>query len=455
VNEQTIEDSLTADLARQVVELQYGQIPQKALRLAHLALLDWYAVAVGGLDEDPLPLLARHIHDEGAAPRVTVLGRRERTSPSLAALYNGTAGHVLDYDDVHNAVPGHVTINIAPAVLALAEDIGASGEAMLTAFVAGFEQMCAMGAGFEGRLFHRGWQGTTTGAIAAAAACSKLLGLDVQKTEMAMALGAAQAGGIHGNYGSMAKSLNVGLAAQAGLRAALWAAQGITGMPGILERPKGVVEVFSDGFNADASRTKPEGGWHLYRNLFKLHASCFLTHATLQAWDQLRREHDIDGAQVERATIHVERDKHRIVLISPPRDGLEAKFSLRFCLAMALSDIDTSDPSSFCEAIVARPALRKTAERIDINIDTSVPFEAARLDILLTDGRSYSCQADAGQPANDVAALAIAVENKARRLLNTIPEPEREALIEKCRDLSLLHRVAELHPTLPKEKASK
>ncbi|GKQ55123.1 MmgE/PrpD family protein [Bradyrhizobium sp. Ce-3] len=454
MNQKTAQDSLTADLARQVVDLQYAQIPEKALRLAHLALLDWYAVSVGGLREAPVPLLARQILDEGAAPRVTMLGRTERTSASLAALYNGTAGHVLDYDDVHNAVPGHVTINIAPAVLALAEHIGASGEAMLTAFVAGFEQMCAMGTGFEGRLFHRGWQGTTTGAIAAAAACAKLLGLDAHKTEMAMALGAAQAGGIHGNYGSMSKSLNVGLAAQAGLRAALWAAQGITGMAGILERPKGVIEVFSDGFNADAARAKPEGGWHLYRNLFKLHASCFLTHATLQAWDQLRRQHGIDGAQVGKATIHVEREKHRIVFISPPRDGLEAKFSLRFCLAMALRDIDTSDPSSFCEATVTRPALRETAERIDINIDPSVPFEAARLDILLTDGRNFSCHADAGQPAEDVAALADAVENKARRLLHAIPEPEREALIEKCRDLALLRRAAELHPTLAREKAS-
>jgi hypothetical protein len=99
--------------------------------------------------------------------------------------------------------------------------------------------------------------------------------------------------------------------------------------------------------------------------------------------------------------------------------------------------------------------MREAAERIDINIDPSVPFEAARLDILLTDGRSYSCHADAGQPAHDIAALTDAVENKARRLLRVIPGPKTESLIEKCRDLALLGRVAELHPRLSEEKASK
>lgn len=447
-------DGLTARFARQVVDLRYEMIPDRALRLANLALLDWYAVSVGGLDEGPVPLLARQVRLEAAASRVVMLGGRERTSASLAALYNGTAGHVLDYDDVHNAVPGHVTINIAPAVLALAEDIGASGQEMLTAFIAGFEQMCAMGSGFEGSLFHRGWQGTTIGTIAAAAACSKLLGLDAGGTEMAMALGAAQASGIHGNYGSMCKSLNVGLAAQSGLRAAVWAAQGITGMPAILERSKGVIDVYSDAFNADAAWKEPEGGWHLYRNLFKVHASCFLTHAALQAWDQLRREHGIMGAQIARATIRVEAEKHRIVLTPPPRDGLEAKFSLRYCLAMALCDIDTSDPSSFCEETVMRPSVREAAGRIDIAIDPAMSFEAASLDVELEDGRRFFCFADAGLPAEDTDALCEAVENKARQLLRAFPEAEREALIERCRNLAGLQRVADLHPKLIGEARS-
>ncbi len=437
---------LTQDLAQQVVDLSPNDIPEKAVAIAQLALLDWYAVSVAGLDVDPLPKLERYVSHQGAAERARLVGSHTSSSPDLAALYNGTAGHVLDYDDVHNAVPGHVTINIAPAVFALAEDIGATGSEVLTAFVAGFEQMCRIGLGFHGKLFVRGWQGTTIGAISAAAAAAKLLKLDVDGTQMAMALAVSQAGGVHGNYGSMSKCLNVGLAAQAGVRAALWAADGITGSPGILERQKGFIDVYSDSFDKRAAFEEPEGGWHLYRNLFKLHASCFLTHATLQAWASLAHEHKLGLSNISKVTVTIEEERHRIVLTEAPKDGLQAKFNLRFCLAMAMSGIDTSDPSAFSTATTARQDIQELAESIEIKIDPSVSFETAKLDVTLRDGRKLSGYADAGEPEADLSLLSQAVEAKAKRLLSSLPDGESARLIANYRNIRSLPDINALHP---------
>ena len=447
---------VTAALAASVVALRLEDVPERARRAASLALLDWYAVTMAGAGIEPVPMLTGDAQAEASAPRARLVGQCGAVSPSLAALVNGTAGHVLDYDDVHNAVPGHVTINIAPALLALGEDVGASGAEVLTAFIAGFEMMCKLGLGFAGSLFQQGWQGTTLGAIAAAAACSRLLRLDETQTQMAMALAVAQAGGVHGNYGSMTKSLNVGLAAQAGLRAAVWASKGITGRTEIIERGKGFIETFGGRFDAAAAYAPAAGGWHLYRNLFKVHASCFLTHAALMAWDELNTRQALPLSDIAEVRVRIEAERHRIVLTDPPKDGLEAKFNLPFCLAMAMHGVDTSDPFNFDAKTTARTDLQATAARVVVDIDPDLWFEAAEVTVTLTDGQVFKAYGDAGTPLADMDALSRSVENKALRLFG-LPKAEGNALIRRFRDLIDLPEITDLHPDeclLPKRSIS-
>jgi 2-methylcitrate dehydratase PrpD len=402
-------------------------------------------VTMAGTGIDPVPPLTRDAMSEATGPRARLVGQQGALSPSLAALVNGTAGHVLDYDDVHNAVPGHVTINIAPSVLALGEDLGASGADVLTAFIAGFELMCKLGEGFDSSLFLRGWQGTTIGAVASAAACAKLLQLDVEKTAMAMALAVAQASGIHGNYGSMAKCLNVGLAAQAGVRAATWAARGITGRADVIERSKGFIDTYGGRFETARALATPQGGWHLYRNLFKVHASCFLTHGALMAWANLVRDQALSLADIAQIRVRIEGERHRIVLTDPPKDGLEAKFNLPFCLAMAIHGIDTSDPANFDTATTARADLQATARRVVVDIDPDLWFEAAEVSVTLNDASERRAYADAGKPLDDMAALSKLVEAKALGLFG-LPDDAGRALVERFRAFATLPRIADLHP---------
>ena len=123
-----------------------SDVPDRVKQIARLALLDWYAVTWAGATEPPVQIVRAEIEAQGGHPQARLIGSSLRTSTLGAAVVNGTAGHVLDYDDVQNILPGHATAPVAPALLALAESIGASGEALLLAFIAGFETTCRIGA---------------------------------------------------------------------------------------------------------------------------------------------------------------------------------------------------------------------------------------------------------------------------------------------------------------------
>ena len=162
---------VTQGLAERACELRLDDVPDHVKQIARLALLDWYAVTWAGAKEPSVSIVRAEIEAQGGNPKARLIGSSNRTSTLGAAVVNGTAGHVLDYDDVQNILPGHATAPVAPAVLALAESIDASGEALLLAFIAGFETTCRVGALTSPGLFRRGYQGTTpAGAIGAAAA---------------------------------------------------------------------------------------------------------------------------------------------------------------------------------------------------------------------------------------------------------------------------------------------
>src|SRR5262249_61380401 len=139
------------------------------------------------------------------------------------------------YDDTVPALPGHVTAPLLPGLLALAETRGASGSDLLTAFVLGVDVMCRVSRALAPGHYRAGWHATATlGRLGSAAACARLLGLDVVGVDRAVGLAAAQVAGIHESFGTMAKPFQVGRAAGAGLLAALLAAQGGAGAAGRL-----------------------------------------------------------------------------------------------------------------------------------------------------------------------------------------------------------------------------
>jgi 2-methylcitrate dehydratase PrpD len=268
-------------------------------------------------------------------------------------------------------------------------------------------------------LFRRGFQGSTTaGAIGAAAACGHLLRFDEARMRRAFGLAATQASGLQATFGSMAKCFNIGKAAQSGLIAALLAARGFDCAEDVLEAPRGYGAVFADGGAADKALAPAPDGWHLYRNLFKHHASCFMTHAPLDALKNLRGRTPFGPGDFERLVVRVEPHYHRVVLTPPPTTGLEAKFNLPFCLALALSGADTGAMASFDDAHARRADLHALAARCTVETVRDMHFESAEVEVVLTDGRRFKAFHDSGEPERDLDALEDRVRRKAAALLD-------------------------------------
>ena len=196
-------------LADFVCGLQFCSLPSAAVQVAMNGIIDCIGVTVAGSHEQPVQILRRGLAASAPQGEATILGSKGgmRTSAAEAAWINGTAGHVLDYDDVAR---GHPSVVIVPAVLAEAEALDAGGTDILTAYVAGYEVWMELMLRERGSYQMKGLHHTPIiGALAAAAACAKLRHLSAKQTMHALGIAAAQASGIVASHGTMAKSFQV------------------------------------------------------------------------------------------------------------------------------------------------------------------------------------------------------------------------------------------------------
>jgi 2-methylcitrate dehydratase PrpD len=180
------------------------------------------------------------------APQASILGRSEKVDMASAALINGISSHTFDFDDTHLKTIIHPAGPVASALLALAETKGASGRALIDALVLGIDVSCRVGNAMYPDHYDRGWHITgSTGTVGAAAACARLLGLNIDQTVMALGIAASQPVGVREQFGSMTKPFHPGGAARAGLMSALLAQQGFTASPRALEAPRGMMQTIS------------------------------------------------------------------------------------------------------------------------------------------------------------------------------------------------------------------
>ncbi len=270
-----------------------------------------------------------------------IFGTDRRAAPLDAALVNGTAAHALDFDDVSNSLGGHPSAPILPALFALGETLDCTGRAFIAAYVAGFETETRIARGVHFHHYEKGWHPTATlGVFGATAACAHLIGLDRAKTAQALAIAASLASGIKANFGTMTKPLHVGHTARNGLFAAQLAREGFTANPAALEHKQGFLQVFNGAGNFDAGAILKDWGqpYDIVRPglAVKQHPCCGSTHPAIDAMLLLRGQHEIDPDRVARidSWTHPRRLAHTDR--PDPQSGLDAKFSVQYCLARAL-----------------------------------------------------------------------------------------------------------------------
>lgn len=319
---------LTRALAEQARGLRLTDIPEPIRQWARQCVLDYAGCGIAGATDQLVTILLAEMQEQGGNETTAVLGHAARLPAASAAIVNGAASHALDFDDVNLAMPGHPSVAILPALLALAEERGSSGADVLTAFVAGYEPQCRIGktiapGHYDGLGFHAT---ATVGSFGAAAACAHLLGLDPEKFATALGIAGTQAAGLKSMFGTMCKPLHAGKAAYHGLMAAKLAARGFTSRTDIIECPQGFARTHSPDFNPDRAFDTPPNGWWIANNLFKYHASCYMTHAAIESARKLREHHAFAPEQVERIDVRLEEACDRVATFPPPGPGWRQSF---------------------------------------------------------------------------------------------------------------------------------
>src|SRR5277367_6396327 len=166
-------------LGQFVAASRWEELPRAVRHEGKRSLLNFIGCALGVAHAAPIEMALRVLLPLSGESRVAVLGRTEKLDPLGAAFVNAIGGNLLDYDDTHFRTVIHPSAPVAPAALALAEQRGLSGAAMLHAFILGCEVECRIGNAVSPGHYARGWHITSTcGVFGAAAASAKLLGLD-------------------------------------------------------------------------------------------------------------------------------------------------------------------------------------------------------------------------------------------------------------------------------------
>jgi 2-methylcitrate dehydratase PrpD len=330
---------LTKQAAEFVASVQPHSIPPRCFEVARIGIADCVATMIAGASE-PAAAIVRTLVADGsggeAAPEIP--SGRPLAAPD-AALVNGVAGHVLDYDDV--AMDGHPSVALAPAILAEGWATGASGAEALCAYLVGYELWAALMAREPGALHERGFHPTAIwGTLAAAAACARLQRLEAERTAHAIGIAASLSAGLVANFGTMTKSLHAGRTAQAGVLAARLAKSGYTASNDVLEHRTGFLRAHSPSGNPDVSDGDLRLGrdWRSERTgvNVKRYPICYATHRAIDAMIDLAETHDLLPAKVREIRVEVGETQRLMLRNRAPRTGLEAKFSIEFAMASAL-----------------------------------------------------------------------------------------------------------------------
>src|SRR3954454_2544664 len=357
---------LTRDLAARASAVSYDALPEPVRALARQCVLDYYGVALAGADDPLVTILLDELAEAGGTQQASLIGHSSLLPALSAALVNGAMGHALDYDDVNLAMPGHPSVAILPGLLALAETRRSSGREVITAFVAGYETACRIGSALRPGHYDLGFHATgTVGCFGAPAACARLLGLDAEATARALGIAGTQASGLKSQFGTMCKPFHAGKASQNGLLAARLASRGFSSRPDLVECEQGFALTHGPDFRPERALADPPGGFHILANLFKYHAACYLTHGPIETARAVRAQHAVAPEQIARITLKLDRSCDRVCNIPSPTDGLEAKFSLRQTVAMALAGVDTASLGAYSKATANDPDLVALREKVN------------------------------------------------------------------------------------------
>jgi 2-methylcitrate dehydratase PrpD len=403
-------------------------LPEDVIEPARRAVLDWLGSVLAGSIEPPARMAQRIAAGFGESDQSTVFSSG-RASAAAAAFSNGVASHILEFDDVHKGSTLHAGAPVIPAALAVAEREHSTGREFLLAVAVGYETALRVGEAVNPSHYYY-WHPTGTAAtFGAAAAAGSLLHLDTGQMQNALGTAGTQAAGLweFNADGAMSKHLHPGKAAMNGIMAADLAREGFTGASRILEGERGFFRAMSQSH--DAARITEHLGqrWKIAENCYKLHSCCGHTHTAIDvALDLISNSQLRPNAEIAAIEIETYAPGFEIVKEMNPRTPYQAKFSLAYCVAAALSEgrvgLEQFPPKRFDPEGVLDPKIAALLKRtgITVALDLTAKYPAAwptRVTIKMADGSTLHGHADypRGNPENPVSTEVL--ENKLIALL--------------------------------------
>ena len=414
-------------------------------REAQRTILNWLGCAIGAARHPTVEAALAAVQDLQPSPQATVLGRGEKVDMASAALLNGITSHTFDFDDTHLATIIHPAGPVVSAALALAEHRHLPGRALVDATVLGVDVACRVGNAIYPDHYDRGWHITgSTGMLGAAAACARLLGLDADRTAMALGLAASQPIGVREQFGTMTKPFHPGGAARAGLVSALMAAHGYTASPRALEAPRGLMQTYSAKCTWSELTDELGERFEISANTYKPFACGIVIHPTLDGCVQLRDAHGLKAGDIERVELRV----HSLVLEltgkKTPTLGLEGKFSVYHAAACGLL-FGAAGEAEFSDATVARPDVIALRDRVVATRDDAVREESADVTVVMRDGTRHHAFVEHAIGSRERPMSDADLARKFHGLVDPVLGPERATrLVGLGANLATMKDVGEL-----------
>jgi len=460
--------NLTASVAQFVVNTKFSGISADTLALGKKSILDGLGLALSGSRAETAGLIQEYVKSFGfQSGGASALGTATKLPARFAAFANGVAIHVDDFDDTQLAVGKdrvygllvHPTVCVLPATLATAELHGKSGRDLLLAYQLGVEVECKIAEAISPRHYQDGFHSTgTCGVFGGTAACARLKGFDVDKTIRALAIAASHAAGLRENFGTMMKPFQAGHATESGVVAVDFAALGWTGAEQILEAQRGFFHAYGGGYDPSSIVERLGKPW-TFQNpgvSIKPFPSGSLTHPGMTELLRLVHANSIRATEVERLEVGTSRNMPNTLIHHRPANGLQAKFSMEFCMAIILLD-GKADLTKFTDAVANRPDVQEMIGRVRFYADPEA--EKAGYDkmttiikIIMKDGRTITGRADFGKgsPTNPMTYDEVAEKFQGCAAFAEWPAAKATQVIDLVRKLEDLSDVRALTALLSK-----
>ncbi|MEI8152735.1 MAG: MmgE/PrpD family protein [Hyphomicrobiales bacterium] len=434
----------TLQLAKYASALRYEDLPGPVIQRAKDAIADTIAAIAFGADLPWSRIIVNYANQRGAGGRSRIFAPGgARLQAPMTAFANGALAHAFEMDNLTWPNTGvHPGATMAMPALAMAQERGIGGRELIAAVVAGSEVMIRIGRATkhnnEGRGFHAPG---TTGPFGGATAVGRLLKFDAATMTNALGIAGSLSCGLlefaRSGSGAMVKRMHLGRAAESGVLAATLAEDGFTGPQSVLEGPFGFLNVYC-GENDVAALTRGLGEeWATLRIMLKRFPVHITSHTSVQAIEDLRREHDYYPADVASIAIAGNQKMATVNNIPAPADLMMAQYSLPFCVALAHYR-EARDPASFNLKSFNDPAIRSLASRVTITVADEARHGhtiASTVTVMLKDGRALTRRVDSfkGTPEQPLDRAEMA--EKFLLLTRHCNQPSMARLFERLQNL--------------------